>query len=289
MALGAGCGGTSSTGDDAATAPVATGPTDDLAPSQLTAETAPPPEVPPRCEPDRLTVWTAQVRPAGTTADAVLRVRNDADVRCEADVSGSPFLDPDMEPDVWLDAGGWADLVIGTADAACADRVVVPFALIDVNGERFEVPTAAVVGCGWRLTAFYPDDDAVGTCDELATAVVDGAILLRNDGPRRCRLGRLAEVRGDDVVEVAGERDPAVTALAAGDVVAIAWSADDGCPERDVVLGFDAGPSPTVAIAGCAVEVETGAPGPWIGGPGGPAAATLDASELLAALDPFAG
>ena len=66
-----------------------TGPSDDLAPSQITASTVPPPATPPPCDPDALSLWTAQVRFVDNTAEAVIRVRNDDADRCEVAVFDS--------------------------------------------------------------------------------------------------------------------------------------------------------------------------------------------------------
>jgi hypothetical protein len=132
-------------------------PATELAPSQITAETVPAPELPPPCEIADLVLWTAQMIVAADSADALIRVRNDGDVRCEVNVSGSPNIDPLMEPDVWLDPDGWADLIVGQTGEECLAPAPVTLAEVDINGTNLVVPTSIVAMCGWRLTALYPN------------------------------------------------------------------------------------------------------------------------------------
>lgn len=274
-----------------ATPPPDTGPSDNLAPSQLTAETVLPPETPPPCELDAIALWTAQVRPSD--GSAVVRVRNDGDRWCEVDVRNSPLVDPMMEPDVWLEPGEWADLVVGATSDDCADRAVVRLAQLDVNGATAVVETAAVVTCGWHFSAFYPVAVPDEPCTELAVAVVEDAILLRNDALQGCALGELRSVGGDDVAITAAEIAPddrtlGVPLLASGDVVALPVSSGGGsCSTRVVELGFESGTVLELSVDGCSVTLGLGAPQPWIGGPGDPTSSTGDAAALLAALDPF--
>lgn len=259
-----------------------TGPADDLAPSQLSSPTAPPPETPPPCDPADLALWTAQVLVHDDEADAVIRVRNDGAEWCEVDVFASPSVDPLMEPDVWLEPGAWADLLVGPGRDPCADPTVVTSADVDVNGEAVVVPTAAVVRCGWQLIAFYPNEVSDGPCDELATAAVDGAVVLSNAGSAPCRLGALVAVDAE-AVAARGAGEVAVPDLAPGDVVAFPTRAAAGS-ERPVTLEFDSGVTVDVAIPGAEV-VDGGAPRPWIGGPGSPTAD--DPAAMVTALDPF--
>ena len=81
-----------------------------------------------------LATWTAQVIVAEASADAVVRIRNDGDLRCEVSVSGSPLIDPMMEPDVWLEPGVWADLVVGQSGDECLAPEVINVVAINVNG-----------------------------------------------------------------------------------------------------------------------------------------------------------
>ena len=282
MVATAGCSGDASSGS---TTVLHTGPTDDLAPSQLTAATAAPPETPPPCDPDALTTWTAQVLVGDGWADAVLRVRNDGDAWCEVDVAGSPSIDPAMEPDVWLDPGAWADLVLGPSDGDCGAPVVVDVAQLDLNGATAVVETAAVVPCGWRLTSFFPNEVSDEPCSELDVVAVAGAIVVRNGSFLPCRLDALVSATGAGVAIVPNEPELAVPVLAGGDVVAFELTAEGDCEERTVDLVFDSGVSAEVPLDGCPVSVGSGAPQPWIGGPGSPTAD--DPAGLIAALDPF--
>ena len=298
------CGGASTTtSDDVASVtsvttatPVTTVPAADLAPSQQTAETVAPPETPPPCDPSDLSVWTAQVQVHAGGADAVVRVRNDGAIWCEVDVSGSPTADPMMEPDVWLDPGAWADLIVGSAGDGCDEPVVLTQTELDLNGGVVLVPTALVAPCAAQLVAFYPNEVSEEACAELAVAVTDtdddadddaddddAAIVIRNDGVRPCRLGSLVSASGDDVVVVAAPPEIATPVLAAGDVVALAVRTGGGA-ERPVALAFDSGVTFDVALAG-PTEIVGAEPQPWIGGPGGPAA--LDPAVMLDQLDPF--
>lgn len=263
-----------------------TGPARELAPSQVTAVTAAPPDTPPPCDADELTLWTAQVMVVGEFADAVVRVRNDGASWCEVDVAGSPSVDPAMEPDVWLDPGEWADLVVGPPDGDCAAPAAVTLAQLDVNGEQVVVPTAAVVPCGWRLTAFYPNEVADLPCDEVVATAVERAIVVRNDGAEPCRLGALETADGDGVTIVPAAPDVEVPVLAAGDLVAFELDRV-GAPgvARPVVLGFESGANVEVVLDADAVALGAGPPQPWLGGPLGPDAG--DPVALLAALDPF--
>lgn len=278
----AGCSGDASSGG---TTVLHTGPTDDLALSQLTAATAAPPDTPPPCDRDALTIWTAQVLAGGAWADATLRVRNDGDTWCEVDVAGSPSVDPKIEPDVWLDPGAWADIVVGSPEGECVAPAMVDRVQIDLNGAAVVVETAAVVPCGWRLTAFYPNDLSDEPCAELDAVDVDGAVIVRNGSFLPCRLGSLVSVTGEGVAAVPGVPEVAVPVLAGGDVVAFELTAEGVCEGRPVDLVFDSGVTKEVLLDGCTVSVGAGAPQPWIGGPGSPIGD--HPAALLAALDPF--
>lgn len=262
-----------------------TGPSDDLAPSQLAAPTVPPPETPPPCDPSVLAIWTAQVMVADGLADAVLRVRNDGSSWCEVDVSASPSVDPEMEPDVWLDPGGWADLVIGESGAGddCAEPGAMRTARLDANGAAFDVETA-VVSCEPRLVAFYPNVISDEPCDLVTAAVVAGAAVMRNEGPA-CRLGTVVSVDGEavDLDPVGPVRGAPV--LARGDVVALGLAVAGECELRPVEFAFDTGVVVTVAVPGCTATISSPVPQPWIGGPGSPT--STEPEPLLLELDPF--
>ncbi len=128
------------------------------------------------------------------SADALIRIRNDGDVRCEVNVSGSPNIDPLMEPDVWLDLGGWADLVVGQTGEECLTPAPVTLAEVDINGTNLVVPTSIVATCGWRLTALYPNEISSGPCDpdELeAVGTRFGFLVVQNRSANSCALGEL--------------------------------------------------------------------------------------------------
>lgn len=270
------------------TPPADTGPTDDLAPSQRTAATAPRPSTPPPCDPELVSVWTAHVGVADGWIEPVLRIRNDGAAWCEVDVGDSPQVDPLMEPDVWLEPGAWADLVVGSRGDGCDGVAAVRLVDVAVNGASVRVETPTIEPCAWQLTAFYPNEVSDVPCDglHLDAVAVEGAVLVRNGGASTCRLGMLTAVEGDEVEVVAGDVDVAVPLLAPADVVAIATERrGDGPSTRPIVLRFDSGVVLEIAVAGDVASVAAGPGGPWIGGPGSPV--TGDPLVLPAALDPF--
>ncbi len=299
----AGCSGS---GDPSDTLPLAepiatvddTGPTDDLAPSQITAHTVQPPATPGPCELGDLEFWTAQVLVGAGYADAVIRVRNIGDVWCEADVSGSPQIDPAIEPDVWLDPGGWADLVVGQSGRECYSPEIVRLAEIDVHGEDVVIPTSAVAMCGWQLTAFYPNEVAERPCDQLEVVDTENFMLVRNVSPASCVLGELTGVDGDGATtRPRTDFDvPAIVDLAPGDVVGFVRVTDsvDDCVAgaSPGTLTFDVAGAVPVDELGCGAIYELGAGRPWYGDPAGPLASLVgepvDVDAALAQLDPFA-
>lgn len=255
-----------------------TGPTDHLAPSQRTAPTVPPPATPPPCSVDRLSVWTARVTVTEGGAgeiDAAIRIRNDGTAECEVDVSASSSADPTMEPDVWLEPGGWADLLLS---ASGCDPAAVEFGPVelDVNGEPVRVES--VTGCDGRFVAFSPVEVSETPCDELRAAVVPAgagsAVAVHHEGWSTCRLGELVSATGERVRLVArgsetgpDATDPELPLLAGGDVVAIPVDLEGECPAHPVELVFDSGVAIDVFVPGCAVTLAAGAPGPWPGAP----------------------
>ncbi len=282
---------------DVVESPEHTGPTDDLAPSQITGSTVAAPDTPDPCALADLEFWTAQVLVGDQSVDAVIRVRNVGDLWCESDIGGSPLIDPEIEPDVWFEPGGWADLVVGQSGEGCRQRAIVSLAEIDVHGEVVVVPTSAVASCGWRLTAFFPNDVAGRACDDLEVVNVDRFVLVRNASFSACVLGELSQV-GGNTASTRPRTDfdgLAVIDLAAGDVLAFAH-------DFDPLGGCDGGPGPgtlTFDVAGtvnapeivCGAIYELGAGRPWYGDPNGPLAsfdpASFDLDEVLQALDPF--
>ena len=298
----AGCGGADANTDvsvPAETLPLAesemattTGPATDLAPSQIAASTVPRPATPPPCDVDDLTFWTAQVIVGETTSDAVIRFRNDGDAWCEADVSGSPLIDPAIEPDVWLEPGDWADLLAGQREPGCVAPATETLLQLDVNGQAVVVPTALVT-CGWWLSAFYPNDLATEPCtaDGLDLVVTESGLIVRNASFVPCELGAVAEVVGAE----SSSADPTsvqITTLAGGDVVSYGLSAVEavGCSAGTATVVFAAaGPIDVPGLGGCFI-VELGAAGPWFDAVDGPLSGWpgADVDMALMALDPFA-
>lgn len=137
-----------------------TGPADDLAPSQRTASTVPRPATPPPCDPDVVEVVATLVTPSVPPVGVTFRVTNLGTVWCEVDLSGSSSVDGRMEPDVWLEPGGAAELLVSLDVDGCDAPADVDAVEVDVNGSTRSVPFAPVVAelalCGWRLMAFAP-------------------------------------------------------------------------------------------------------------------------------------
>lgn len=261
----------------------------ELAPSQVTASTVARPETPPPCDPTDLVWWTAQVAHLGTSGTATLRVRNDGASWCEVDIASSPGVSPEVEPNVWLEPGEWADLLVGSSGAGCPAEVVREVELVVGGSTAIAVPTGVVVECDVALVAFYVAEPPAGPCATLTPTVTADALLVRNEEFVSCDLGELVGVEG--VEGVAGAEPPVgITDLAGGDVVAFDLrpvAAD--CPGGTATLEFaDAGRLAVLGLGGCAVVVQ-GAGRPWFGAAGGPLA-QIDGDDVdgaLAALDPF--
>jgi len=281
---------------DSRVSPADTGPADDLAPSQITASTVAAPATPDPCAIADLEFWTAQVSVGEGSADSVIRVRNIGDVWCENDISASPASDPDIEADLWLDPGGWADLVVGQSGDGCLDPEIVSLVEIDVHGEVVVVPTSAVASCGWRLTAFFPIEVATQPCVDLELANTERFVLVRNASSSPCVLGELAAVAGSNSsTRPRTDFDvPAVNDLAPGDVVAfghdLVSDADCDAGPASGTLTFDQAGLVTAPEIVCGAIYELGAGRPWYGDPNGPLASfdpdSFDLDEALQALDP---
>ena len=274
-----------------------TGPASQLAPSQLTASTVPAPALPGPCPLAELDMWTAQVSIGDGTADAVIRIHNLGEVVCEVDIAGSALLDAEIEPNVWIDPGGWADLVVGQSGRTCRSPELVTLADFDIHGDAVVVPTAAVVSCGWELTALFANEVATRPCDRLDTATVDRFVLLRNPGPGSCVLGELTAVDGRGAVAMPRTTvaSASVRDLAAGDVVAIPYTVADTVECVSAVgpgsMTFDVAGAVPVEMIACGSLYEVGAARPWFSDPNGPLAAfdpeQFDVAVALATLDPF--
>ena len=119
--------------DPAPTAPTAAS----LAPSQVTASTVARPATPPPCDPTVLDVAATAGADQGMLA--VVSIVNSGEVWCEVDVFDSPSVDPLMEPDVWLEPGQRAELLV-EAEAECAATTTYDSIALVMNGLAVDVP-----------------------------------------------------------------------------------------------------------------------------------------------------
>lgn len=254
-----------------------------LAPSQATASTVPSPAKPPPCAADDVELWTAAIRPAESTVDAVVRMRNVSEAWCEADIGRSPRLDPTIEPDVWLQPGGTADLVVGQAVVPCEEPMLVSTVQIGLGDTSVVVPTALVT-CRWWLTAFYPNDPVTSPCEhgDLDAIATVGAVVIATSAP--CTIDALTAVDGVPL-SAPPSASPAVEFFP-GDIVAIGEPGDadcDGAASR--TLQFGQGLDVVVDGVPCGLAFESASPSPWYGAPNGPAAFLADDAEIDAVLD----
>jgi hypothetical protein len=120
-----------------------------LAPSQTAASTVAPPAGVPPCD-------VADLEFAA--GPDVILIRNVGSIECEVDVSDSPKRDPLMEPSVWLDPGGGAELAVASDEESCDVPATVMSVDLVVNGERVEAPLTLSNACGVTLTAIYTAD-----------------------------------------------------------------------------------------------------------------------------------
>lgn len=257
----------------------------DLAPSQIAGSTVPAPLTPVPCVLDDLELWTAQLLPGATTVDAVIRVRNDGDVRCDADIGRSPNLDPAIEFDVWLERGATADLIVGQRSTDCEEPSGVGQVEVAVGDDVATVATA-IVTCDWWLTAFFPNDPTRTGCEREALDVVvtPDAVLIRNGSGQPCVMGGIVEVEG---AAIAAERSPgpSIHDLLPGDVLAFGRRVDDDCgPANRVGLYDEAAGALVVERVPCALTFELGGGRPWFDEPSdGP----VDRQAIADALNAF--
>jgi hypothetical protein len=265
----------------------------DLAPSQIAGSTVPDPATPVPCSVDDLEFWTARVVPNRATVDVVIRIRNAGEVRCDADISRSPDIGPAIEPDVWLDPDGTADLIVGQRTSECATPSVVAAVDVAIGGDVVSVPSA-VLTCGWWLTAFYPNDPVREGCEleALELAATPGAVVVRNGAVRPCAMGGIVEVDGQAVAD-RRPAGPSVLELMPGDVVAFGRrdaGTCDGSTRRVELIDEVAGLM-IVDDVPCDVAFESRAGGPWFGSvdvyPVGSADDPVDPSAVIDALNPF--
>lgn len=153
MAVLAGC-----ASEGGAAAPPAAGSATELAPSQTTPHTAAAPGLPPPCT---ATALSLAFRPDPTRASAggSIAIRNIGSVRCEVQLAGSLGLDPDIEPDVWLDAGDAALLELEPDVTSCAEPQATDRVELVLGGEPVGVGVGAISACAVMLVALYPDPE----------------------------------------------------------------------------------------------------------------------------------
>ena len=275
--VGTGCSGGSGGFDDVSV-PVAS----DLAPSQLVGSTVPEPVTPVPCEVGDLELWTAQAAPGLGSPLAVIRIRNAGDVRCDADISNSANLDPLVEPDVWLDRGATADLIVGDSPTDCTSPAVVTNIDVSIGDAAIDVQTV-FSSCGWAFTAFYPNDPVRDACErdslELATTL-DG-LVVRNSSSVPCALGGIVEISGAvAVADPTAAPMPDVAELMPGDVVAFGRRSGDDCEGSGVVELHDDRVGPLVFDdVACDLEFQFGGGRPWFG--------SVDSGEPTDSLNPF--
>ena len=145
----AGCAGS----DDASPASTARPVSTELAPSQTAASTVAAPDLPPPCTTGQLTF-----APGASDEPGVLLVdiTNTGDEWCEANLSRSVAVAPEMEPDVWIDPGAVAQLRVELDTTTCDAPAPVDTIGLDVNGEPVPVGIGRVDVCALALAALYP-------------------------------------------------------------------------------------------------------------------------------------
>jgi hypothetical protein len=88
--------------------------------------------------------------------ELVVTITNGGDEWCEANVQRSPGVDPLMEPDVWLDPGASARLLVDVETRICVAPIDVDAIDLDVNGVSVAVSVAPMRVCILTLTALFP-------------------------------------------------------------------------------------------------------------------------------------
>lgn len=133
-----------------------TGPARELAPSQLTSETAPPPEMPPLCDPGDVTATVAVGDGGDGLPDQVIDLTNDGDLECDVDIGATSRGAFEMEPSIRLAPGEVGHIWLDVQDD-CDETLSDPQTQLwlDVNGEPMVVDLVAVAPCGVELFAFF--------------------------------------------------------------------------------------------------------------------------------------
>lgn len=258
--------------------------------------TMPAPDGPSDCDINDLSLWTAQVSVGQLSSDSIIRIRNDGDQVCEADLSRSANAGAMMEPDVWIEVGGWADVAVTQTGSSCFLPRTVTSGELDINGQAAPIAMATIASCTWELSALYPTESAWIPCgrDPLDVAVTSNFVVVRlPDDTTACQLGDLVSVgypTGNEPRPAAIE----ISDLAPGDVVAFRYStyASGNCVRtaKLSMLTFSVGAEISALIPRCAL-FQFGAGQPFYGTPSGPLknipTRFFDLQAALETLDPF--
>lgn len=133
-----------------------TGPARELAPSQLTSETAPPPDLPPLCDPADVSATVAVGDAGDGLPDQIIDLTNDGDLECDVDISATAGRSVEMEPSVRLAPGEVGHVWLAVQDDCDETLADPPTQLwLDVNGEPLVVDLVVVAPCGVELFAFF--------------------------------------------------------------------------------------------------------------------------------------
>jgi hypothetical protein len=131
-------------------------PAGELAPSQRTSDTVPPPDLPPPCDPDDVSVTVGAGDGGGGRPDQIVDLTNDGDRECDVDISATGGRVTEMEPSVRLMPGGVGHIWLEVQDD-CDETLADPQTelWLDVNGEQRVVDLVVVAPCGVELVAFF--------------------------------------------------------------------------------------------------------------------------------------
>jgi hypothetical protein len=135
-----------------ATLPIVAGPPVTAPEPVVAPATTTPPPLPPPCDPSVLAFDASPL----LDGELVVTITNTGVDWCEANLQRSPGVDPQMEPDVWLDPGASAALVVEVDTRICVAPVDVDSIDLDVNGAAVAVSVAPMRVCILALTALYP-------------------------------------------------------------------------------------------------------------------------------------
>ena len=135
-----------------ATLPIVTGPPVVASEPTAAPATTTPPPLPPPCDPSVLEFEASPV----LDGELVVTITNAGDDWCEANLKRSPGVDALMEPDVWLDPGASAALLVEVDTRICVAPIDVDTIDLIVNQQAVTVAVASMRVCILTLTALYP-------------------------------------------------------------------------------------------------------------------------------------